>query len=131
MVIFGASGDLAKRKLMPALWALNEAQQLPPGFSIIGVARSELSHEEFREQLRDSISHDHTVDQAMLNTFLQGLFYCSGAFDQPGVYEKLKRVLQQVDRERGTAGNRMYYLATPPSFFPVITHQLGDRKSVV
>ena len=52
IVIFGASGDLAKRKLLPALWALNEAQQLPPGFSIVGCSRSDISHEAFREQLR-------------------------------------------------------------------------------
>lgn len=130
MVIFGASGDLAKRKLLPALWALNEAQQLPPGFSIVGIARSELSHDEFRQQLRDSITHDLTVDATMLDTFLQGLFYVSGTFDQPSVYEKLKSVLDQIDRERGTAGNRMYYLATPPSFFPVITEQLGQAGLV-
>ncbi len=130
MVIFGASGDLAKRKLLPALWALNEAQQLPPGFSIIGVARSELSHDEFRQQLRDSITHDQTVDPAMLDTFLQGLFYVSGTFDQPSAYEKLKGVLERIDRERGTGGNRMYYLATPPSFFPVITEQLGQAGLV-
>ena len=86
MVIFGASGDLAKRKLLPALWALNEAQQLPPGFSIVGIARSELSHEQFRQQLRDSITHDLTVDPTMLDTFLQGHFYVPGTFDEPDVY---------------------------------------------
>ncbi len=130
MVIFGASGDLAKRKLLPALWALNEAQQLPPGFSIVGIARSELNHEQFRQQLRDSITHDLTVDPTMLDTFLQGLFYVPGTFDQPDMYQRLKQVLEQIDRERGTAGNRMYYLATPPSFFPVIMEQLGQAGLV-
>ncbi len=66
----------------------------------------------------------------MLDTFLQGLFYVPGTFDQPDMYQRLKQVLEQIDRERGTAGNRMYYLATPPSFFPVITEQLGQAGLV-
>lgn len=130
VVIFGASGDLAKRKLLPALWALNEAQQLPPGFSIVGVARSELSHDEFRQQLRESIASDTTIDPTMLDAFLKGLYYVPGSFDDPAVFAKLKALLGQIDQERGTAGNRVYYLATPPSFFPVITQQLGRAELV-
>lgn len=125
VVIFGASGDLAKRKLLPALWALNEAQQLPPGFSIVGVARSEMSHDDFRKQLRQSIAEDTTINAAMLDSFLQGLYYVPGTFDDPAMFGRLKETLAQIDQERSTAGNHIYYLATPPSFFPVIIEHLG------
>lgn len=130
MVIFGASGDLAKRKLLPALWALNETQQLPPGFSIVGVARTELSHEDFRQQLRESITHDRTIDQAMLDAFLQSLFYVTGSVDEVDTFTRLKQCLDEIDRDRGTAGNRIFYLATAPTFFPVITEQLGQAGMV-
>jgi glucose-6-phosphate 1-dehydrogenase len=130
MVIFGASGDLAKRKLLPALWALNEAQQLPPGFSIVGVARTELSHEEFRQQLRESIAADTTINRTMLESFLQGLYYVPGSFDDPQLFGRLKATLTQIDQERSTAGNHMYYLATPPSFFPAIIQRLGEAGLV-
>src|SRR3712207_9509128 len=78
MVIFGASGDLAMRKLLPALWALNEAEQLPPGFSTVGVSRSPLSHDDFRDRLRESIADEGPVDETMLDAFMQGLFYSPG-----------------------------------------------------
>ncbi|HEX6293206.1 MAG TPA: glucose-6-phosphate dehydrogenase [Herpetosiphonaceae bacterium] len=130
MVIFGASGDLAKRKLLPALWALNEAQQLPPGFSIVGIARNEMSHEEFRQQLRESIAEDTTINKAMLDSFLQGLYYVHGTFDDPALFYRLKETLVQIDRERSTAGSYIYYLATPPSFFPVIIQHL-DKAGLV
>jgi glucose-6-phosphate 1-dehydrogenase len=125
VVIFGASGDLAKRKLLPALWTLNEAQQLPPGFSIVGVARSELSHQDFRQQLRESIAADTSINPAMLESFLQGLYYVPGTFDDPALFPRLKQTLAEIDAERSTAGNHIFYLATPPSFFPVIIEQLG------
>jgi glucose-6-phosphate 1-dehydrogenase len=130
MVIFGASGDLAKRKLLPALWALNETQTLPPGFSIVGVARTEMSHDDFRQELRDSIAEDRTIDKEMLDTFLQGLFYVTGSVDDAGTFTRLKQTLEEIDRDRGTAGNRIFYLATAPTFFPVITEQLGQAGLV-
>lgn len=125
MVIFGGSGDLAKRKLLPALWALNEAQQLPPGFTVVGVSRSRLSHDDFRRELREAISDDPSVDQTLLDSFLQGLFYVPGSIDELETFERLKTFLESIDRERGTAGNRIFYLATLPSFFPTIAQQLG------
>ncbi len=127
LVIFGASGDLAQRKLLPALWALNEAQQLPPGFSMVGVSRSEFSHEQFRQQLHESImAGNATVDPAMLDNFLQGLFYVPGSAHDPQTFERLKQFLSKLDHDRGTAGNRIFYLATTPSLFPIIVQQLGQ-----
>ncbi|GAC1353696.1 MAG: glucose-6-phosphate dehydrogenase [Herpetosiphon sp.] len=125
LVIFGASGDLTKRKLLPALWAMAENQQLPPGFSVVGISRSPLSHDDFRQQFRDSIADDKTIDSEMLNNFLQGLFYLPGRVDDPEIYRKLQEFLNTLDRERGTGGNRAFYCATQPSFFPVIIEQLG------
>jgi glucose-6-phosphate 1-dehydrogenase len=107
------------------LWALNEAQQLPPGFSIVGVARSESSDDEFRDQLREAIAADTSVDSGMLDAFLQGVRYLQGTYDDGDTYRRLGELLSQVDRERGTAGNRVFYVATPPSVFPKIIEQLG------
>jgi glucose-6-phosphate 1-dehydrogenase len=127
LVIFGASGDLAQRKLLPALWALNKSQQLPPGFSMVGISRSEFSHEQFRQQLRESIAeNDATIDPAALDTFLQGLFYLPGSANDAGTYDRLKQMLGEIDRERGTAGNRVFYLSMSPSFFRPIIRHLGE-----
>ncbi len=126
VIIFGASGDLASRKLLPALWALNEAQQLPPGFSIVGVARSDGSHQQFREQLRDAIVDGAAIDRTMLDTFLQGVFYLRGAYDEADTYQRLDTLLGEIDHERGTVGNRVFYLAMPPSVFPTVIEQLGQ-----
>lgn len=125
LVIFGASGDLTKRKLMPALWALAEARALPPGFSVVGTARTPMEHDAFREQLRESIKGDGSVDEEVLDSFLQGLYYQPGNADDPAMYKQLGQLLGQIDQERGTGGNRAFYCATPPSFFPVILEQLG------
>jgi glucose-6-phosphate 1-dehydrogenase len=125
MVIFGASGDLAERKLLPALWALNAAQQLPPGFSIVGVSRTPYSHDEFRQHLKAALGDEIQGDGALLDAFLQGVFYVPGSVDDLATFERLRDTLATIDRERGTAGNHIFYLATAPSFFPTITEQLG------
>ncbi|MBA3947489.1 MAG: glucose-6-phosphate dehydrogenase [Herpetosiphonaceae bacterium] len=125
LVIFGASGDLTKRKLLPALWALCEDRSLPPGFSVVGIARTPMSHEQFRQQLRDTTAADKTVDPSVLDNFLQGLYYHSGSIDDPNMYISLKALLEQIDKERGTEGNRAFYCSTSPSFFPKIVEQLG------
>lgn len=127
MVIFGASGDLARRKLLPALWALNQAQQLPPGFAIVGVARSAASHDEFRAQLRDAIAAESSDDPALLDAFVRRAFYLQGAYDDAETFEHLTTLLDQCDREQGTGGNRVFYIATPPSVFSPIIEQLGAQ----
>jgi glucose-6-phosphate 1-dehydrogenase len=128
LVIFGATGDLTHRKLLPALYNLAIEQPLPPQFSVVGVARRPFSNEEFRRQALDSInqfSRRTPVNPAVWETFSKGLFYCQSQFDDPNGYQSLKELLEQLDRERGTGGNRLFYLATPPSFYPVI----GDMLS--
>src|SRR5215831_9555282 len=103
MVIFGATGDLTHRKLLPALYDLALEHPLPAGFSVVGFARRPFSDEQFREQALDSINH-----------YLQADFH-----DLKG-YEKLGTLLNSIDHQRGTSGNRIFYLSTPPSQYPEI-----------
>ncbi|HZG67886.1 MAG TPA: glucose-6-phosphate dehydrogenase, partial [Herpetosiphonaceae bacterium] len=125
LIIFGASGDLTQRKLLPALWALAEEQQLGPGFSVIGVSRTPKTHEQFRDEFREALGPNAPDDEAALGDFLEGLFYLPGNIDHPDMYQELDTLLKQIDRERGTEGNRIFYLSTQPSFFPRIIRQLG------
>ena len=129
MVIFGASGDLTERKLIPALYYLFRNGMLPDGFSVVGCARSSFSNEEFRGKLRDAVKkylHISTEDEPYLDKFQQGLSYISGNFGEAPAYGELAKALDALDEERGTGGNRLFYMSTPPSFFPPIVRNLGE-----
>jgi len=127
MVIFGAGGDLTKRKLIPALYNLADGKLLPEHFAIVGVSREENTNEQFRQTATEDIRQFSTagVDMDSWDWFVKRLYYMSGDFKDPAAYKKLGDLLQQVDKEQGTMGNRLFYLATSPSFFPVIVEQLG------
>ncbi|MHC5859449.1 glucose-6-phosphate dehydrogenase [Nostoc sp.] len=127
IVIFGASGDLTWRKLVPALYKLRRERRIPPETTIVGVARREWSHEYFREQMQKGMEEAHSdVDLGELwQDFSQGLFYSPGDIDNPEGYQKLKNLLSELDEKRGTRGNRMFYLSVAPSFFPEAIKQLG------
>jgi len=128
MVIFGASGDLTARKLMPALYNLALNRYLPSGFSIVGAAITPWSDEEFRKNMFDAVtrfSRTQPVDRAVWSSFAEGLYYLPLAFDDRDAYVRLKSCLERIDQERGTAEHRVYYMATLPEFFPVIIRQLG------
>ena len=124
LVIFGASGDLAHRKLLPALYNLALRNMLPSAFALIGVARRDYGGDEgYRKEVRkalESYSRTQPIDDAVFETFARGIYYVSGSFDDPKTYAELKRRLAQADRERGTQGNVVYYLATPPTVFPLV-----------
>src|SRR5215469_728881 len=129
MVIFGATGDLTHRKLLPALYNLALEYPLPPQFTVVGVARRPFTDEEFRQQALDSInlfSRRRPVNQAVWETFSKGLFYHQSEFDDPKGYAELSRLLTRLDQERGTGGNHVYYLATQPSFYANIANQLAS-----
>ncbi len=126
VVIFGASGDLTMRKLLPALWALAEAQQLAPGFSVVGVARTPKTHDEFRQEFRASLDQGAASDASLLDGFLQGLFYLPGDINEEAMYRRLDDLLHTIDRERDTGRNRVFYLATQPSFFATVIQHLGS-----
>ena len=127
-VIFGAAGDLTKRKLLPALYNLKAASLLPRQLAIVGVARKQKSHEQFREEQSKDIREFATqkVDEALWNELRSGLFYESGEFSDPATYAKLKALLEEVARSQHTMGNVLFYLATPPEFFGEIVKHLGE-----
>ncbi len=129
MVIFGATGDLTRRKLVPALYNLARARLLPAGFAVVGFARRPHSHEEFREEMRaavDTFSRSRPVNPAVWDDFAKGIFYVQGEFSDAAAYGRLREALQRVDRERGTRGNHVYYLATPPDHYEEIVRHLGS-----
>src|SRR5918998_47103 len=129
MVIFGATGDLAKRKLLPAMYNLAHEGGLPERFNLIGVSRSDIGDDAFREMARESIqSFSRTPpDARVLDGLLERVFYVPGTFDDPSVYEQLETREAALDEEAGIPFNRLFYLSTAPSFFPVIVGKLGDH----
>jgi glucose-6-phosphate 1-dehydrogenase len=128
LVIFGATGDLAHRKLLPALYNLAHEGALPERIELIGVARREQSNEDFRAIARESIERFSRTraDSDVLDGLLAEVRYVSGTFDDPDVYERLGRELDELDERAGYELNRVFYLSTAPTFFPVIAGALGD-----
>lgn len=128
-VIFGASGDLTKRKLVPALYNLAVSRLLAPGFSVLGVARRPKSDEEFREEQKAAsaqFSRRKPLDEVVWNDFAQGMGYVQGSFGDPATYARLRERLEELDRTRNTRGNRVYYLSTPPAEFADIVRGLKE-----
>ncbi|HYY59356.1 MAG TPA: glucose-6-phosphate dehydrogenase [Pyrinomonadaceae bacterium] len=128
VVIFGATGDLTKRKLVPGLYSLAQQKLLPAEFAVVGVARHVMSDEEFRASMREAVEkygEEKSVDDAVWESFAGGLFYLTGEFNDADAFAHLRETLERLDRERGTAGNRLFYLSTAPSFFGLIAGQLG------
>lgn len=127
LVIYGASGDLTQRKLVPALYQMRLERKLPPELTIVGVARREWSHDYFREQMRIGVEEfgGGLQSEELWNDFAKGLFYCSGNIDQQESYQKLKAFLGELDEQRGTRGNRVFYLSVAPRFFGEAIQQLG------
>lgn len=129
MVIFGASGDLTYRKLLPSLYDLAFDRLLPAGFSVIGFAHRDMDSRSFCEQLREGVGQfaRRPIDESVWESFAEGITYVRGDFKTPDDYSRLANELERVDRERGTLGNRLYYLATPPQFYGPIVKQIGEQ----
>src|SRR5262245_19958442 len=127
LVIFGASGDLTHRLLIPALYNLAASGLLAEAFSVIGVARQELSSEAFRNGLEKGLRAFATrpVDERIARAMFSSVDYLQGEFDDPKIYEQLRQTLERVERTRSTRGNRLFYLATPPAAFAQIGGRLG------
>ena len=133
LVIFGATGDLTARKLIPALYNLAKDGQLPGHFACVGFARREQTHEQFREEMRqavDQFSRSKPVDNALWKTFSEQLYYLSSNFDNDAGYKTLSQFLSALDRRIGTKGNRVYYLSVQPSFFPAIVEKLHQHELI-
>jgi len=128
-VIFGASGDLAKRKLLPAIYNLAHEGALPEQFNLIGVSRGDQSDDDFRKEAREAISEfsRRDADEKVLDALIERFRWVTGTFDDDDMYEQLKKVLDEFDDEAGIEFNRLFYLSTAPSFFPVISEALGHH----
>jgi glucose-6-phosphate 1-dehydrogenase len=121
LVIFGASGDLTARKLLPALGRLAADGALAPEVTLIGVARSALTDDEFRSRCRQAMQASGPgVDQ-----LIAAAQYVAGSYEDPATYAALEHLIAEKDQQRGTDGNRVYYLATPPQLFGSIAARLG------
>src|SRR5262245_1142454 len=128
LVVFGASGDLTSRKLMPAIEQLALRRLLPAAFAVVGVARTEMGDDDFRERVRTTVEKGGGGgDEAkhVWEAFAGGFRYVAGDYADDATFDRLKQVLEELDRDRGTGGNRLYYLATPPNTFPMIAEHLG------
>jgi glucose-6-phosphate 1-dehydrogenase len=137
LVIFGATGDLAHRKLLPALYNLAHEGALPERFELVGVARRDKADENFQQMARESIERfsRRTPDSDVLDGLVSNMRYVPGAFDDDQVYGEIGKVLDEFDEQAGTKLNRIFYLSTAPQFFPVISQKLGaaglDRNKKV
>src|SRR6266480_4753513 len=129
LIIFGATGDLAQRKLLPAVYNLAHEGALPERFNMIGVARTRQPDEQYREFAREAIQKysRRTPDETVLSSLLERMRYVPGSFDETAVYEGLEKIAEEVDDEAGIPFNRIFYLATAPSFFETIAESLGER----
>jgi glucose-6-phosphate 1-dehydrogenase len=131
ITIFGASGDLTQRKLLPALYALAYNRLLPEQFAIVGVARTQMSDEEWRSRMREAVeTHARCEFHAdVWDRLAAGMRYVSTEFSSDEGEDRLARVLAELDESRGTEGNRVYYLAIPPSAMETTVRELGERRT--
>src|SRR5437764_5566836 len=127
MVIFGAAGDLTRRKLIPALYNLAKAQLLSREFAIVAVSHSKMSDDEFRKKISDDIRDyaGNEVDSDIWEWFNRRLYYVTAEFDNKDLYQQLKTKLEKLDKDHSTHGNYFFYLATAPRFFGPIVEQLS------
>jgi glucose-6-phosphate 1-dehydrogenase len=127
LVIFGASGDLAKRKLLPAIYNLAHEGALPERFNLIGCARSEWSDDEFRDVAKEAIQKfsRRTPDPTVLDSLLSRMRYVPGSFDDDTLFKQVGEIADGEDEEAGLVFNRVFYLAVAPQFFETIAEQLG------
>jgi glucose-6-phosphate 1-dehydrogenase len=128
LTIFGATGDLAHRKLLPAIYNLAHEGALPERFNLIGAARRDVSTDAFRENARNSIRSfsRRQPDEQVLDKLLERIQYISCPFDDPQGYERVRSAIDELDAEGGAPLNRVYYLSTAPEYFPIITHRLKE-----
>src|SRR5258706_10126017 len=128
VVIYGANGDLTKRKLMPALYRLMYERRLAPGFAVVGVSRTPLSDDQFREKMHESVRQyleDSPFDEGVWSSFCQGLFYEPGDVGDVDSYSRLAARLAAIEKARQTGGNVLFYLSTQPSQYAAAARGIG------
>jgi glucose-6-phosphate 1-dehydrogenase len=126
MVIFGVTGDLARKKVMPAIYDLANRGLLPPGFSLVGFARRDWADEDFAQIVHDAVrEHSRTeFREEVWRQLAEGFRFVPGSFDDDGAFEQLRRTIAELDEARGTRGNHAFYMAIPPSSFAAVADQL-------
>ncbi|MBA2559583.1 MAG: glucose-6-phosphate dehydrogenase [Propionibacteriales bacterium] len=129
VVIFGVTGDLSRKKLMPAVYDLANRGLLPPGFSLVGFARRDWAHQDFEKVVHDSVrEHARTpFREEVWQQLAQGFRFVPGAFSDDVAFGQLRETIEELDRERGTDGNHAFYLSIPPRFFPDVIGQLKQH----
>jgi glucose-6-phosphate 1-dehydrogenase len=132
LVIFGVTGDLSRKKLMPAVYDLANRGLLPPGFALVGFARRDWEDQDFAKVVYDAVKQNARTEfrEETWQQLLQGIRFVSGEFDNPDSFAKLRETVEKLDVERGTMGNHAYYLSIPPKSFPIVTKQLQDSGLV-
>jgi len=127
LVIFGVTGDLSRKKLMPAIYDLANRGLLPPGFSLVGFARREWADQDFAKVVHDSVREYARTpfSEEVWQQLLHGIRFVQGEFDDDSAFDRLKQTIDALDKERGTDGNFAFYLSIPPKDFPRVTQQLS------
>ena len=128
VILFGASGDLAKRKVIPAMYDLATHNALGPRYAIVGFARTAMTEDSFRAGLGEAaktISEVGPIDPKQWDAFASNLYYCAGDYGNPEPYTQLAKRLTDLETAKNLGGNRLFYLSTPPEVYPAIVEQLG------
>src|SRR5690349_12415443 len=129
MVIFGVTGDLARKKLMPAIYDLANRGLLPPGFSLVGFARRDWADEDFAQVVHDAVKqHSRTgFREEVWSALSEGIRFVPGEFADHNAFDQLRSTIEDLDKTRGTGGNHAFYLSVPPKFFPDVVQQLKEH----
>lgn len=127
LVIFGVTGDLSRKKLMPAVYDLANRGLLPPGFSLVGFARRDWEDQDFGKVVHDAVrEHARTPwSEEVWQQLAKGIRFVSGEFGDDSAFDRLRETIEKLDKERGTNGNHAFYLSIPPKAFPIVTQQLS------
>ena len=126
LILFGVTGDLSRKKLLPAVYDLANRGLLPPGFALVGFARRDWESQDFEKIVHDAVkAHARTqFDEDVWSQLAQGIRFVPGEFDDDAAFARLKETLRELDQNRGTMGNHAFYLSIPPKSFPQVTEQL-------
>jgi len=126
LVLFGVTGDLARRKLLPAIYDLGNRGLLPPGFSLVGFARRDWSDQDFAQVTYEAVKENARTPfrEEVWNQLREGIHFVQGEFADDGAFDALAMALREIDETRGTGGNYAFYLSVPPKFFPKVIQQL-------
>ena len=127
LIIFGVTGDLSRKKLMPAVYDLANRGLLPPGFSLVGFARRDWVDQDFGQVVHDAVREYARTpwSEEVWQQLSRGIRFVSGEFDDDAAFDRLRETIQTLDKERGTNGNHAFYLSIPPKAFPIVTQQLS------